>query len=236
MKLIIVILLACWVNVSLADWPSLPSPRGAKVEGIGENVRLNGVPMRMHRVLSQSGAEEMLGFYRDALGDEHKEVRVRRKRADGSYFYTQVLSTLKDEYLISIRVTQLGPELTETLVAMSDGRPSESTRGLPLGFSLPAETRVLSDMESVDAGKHSRQLVFSNAHAMQVNEHFLIDMLRAKGYRMQPNLRQKTEHGVSLMFAGEGREAMVVLNRLKSKTSVVMTTISSQKLSEHWVK
>ncbi len=234
MKLLIGILFASCVSVAWADWPKLPFPRGAKVEGVGENVRLNGVPMRMYRVLSQDSTEVVLDFYRTALGEEYKEVQIRRKLATGDYFYTKILSQLKDEYLTTVRVNRVGPELTEALVAISDGRAPESTRELPLGFNLPPETEALSDMESVDAGKYSRQLVFRNAHSIQVNEYFLIDMLQAKGYHSQPKLRRATENSVSLMFVGDAREAMVTLNNIKGGTSVVMTTVNSQKFSERW--
>jgi len=225
------IFLAVWVSASWAEWPKLPFPKKAKVEAVGENVRLNGVPMRMHRVLSKGNPEEMLRFYRDALGEDHAEVRVRQKNASGGYSYTKVLSQLKDGYFITVRVTRVASDVVETLLAVSDGRPSQSTRGLPLGFSLPSGSKVISDMESVDAGKNSRQLVFNNAHSMQANENLVIDLLRSKGYRLQANLTKHTDKGLTMMFVGDGREAMVVLSRLERKTSVVMTTISSLELA-----
>jgi len=85
-------------------------------------------------------------------------------------------------------------------------------------------------MESVDAGKNSRQLVFSNEASLQANENFMIDLLRNKGYELQPTLTQSAESSLRMMFAGKEREAMVVVQRVENKTSVVMTTISSQKL------
>jgi hypothetical protein len=226
MKSLIGLILACWVSVSWADWPVLPVPKGAKVEAVGENVRLNGVPMRMHRVLSANSPKSVLSFYRDALSGEITETRVSSQYGRG--LKTHILSQLKDGYFISVRVTKVGPKVTEALLAISDGRKSKSTRGLPLGFALPADSNLLSDMESVDAGKNSRQLVFNNQHSIEANKNFVIDVLQSKGYKLQPQYTRKSTGALSMMFEGRSREAMVVVNKVSEmETSVMMTTIWS---------
>lgn len=215
MKLVVGLLMMLLSKVGYADWPSLPFPDGAKVEGIGENVRLNGVPMRMYRVLSDQGVASILSFYRDALGPEHAEASVHQ---------VSILSQMQGAYFISVRVKQAGPKVTETLLAIShdDGRQQA---GLPLGFTLPAGSELLSDMESTDNGKHARQLIFTNHLSMDANSDFMQAMLKEKGYRLQPTYTRDQAERLSMMFDGKEREAIVVLTRIGQKTNVVMTTI-----------
>jgi hypothetical protein len=215
MKLVIGLLLMLLPIFSYADWPSLPFPDGAKVEGVGEDVRLNGVPMRMYRVLSDEGVANILSFYRDALGPDHAEASVHQ---------VSILSQMQGEYFISVRVKQAGPNVTETLLAISHADGRQQT-GLPLGFTLPAGSELLSDMESTDNGKHARQLIFTNHLSMDANSDFMQAMLKEKGYRLQPTYTKDQTERLSMMFDGKEREAIVVLTRIGQKTNIVMTTI-----------
>lgn len=215
MKLVVALLLMLLPLFGYADWPSLPFPDGAEVESVGENVRLNGVPMRMYRVLSDDGVASILSFYRDALGPNHAEARVHQ---------VSILSQMQGDYFISVRVKQAGSNSTETLLAIShdDGRQQ---KGLPLGFTLPAGSELLSDMESTDNGKLARQLIFTNHLSMDANSDFMQAMLQEKGYRLQPTYTQNETDRLTMMFDGKEREALVVLTRIGQKTNVVMTTI-----------
>lgn len=215
MKLVVGLLLMLLSTLGYADWPSLSFPDGAKVEGIGENVRLNGVPMRMYRVLSDEDVATILSFYRDALGPDHAEASVHQ---------VSILSQVQGEYFISVRVKQAGPKVTETLLAISHDDGRQQT-GLPLGFTLPANSEMLSDMESTDNGKHARQLIFTNHLSMDSNSDFMQAMLQEKGYRLQPTFTQNQPDRLTMMFDGKEREALVVLTRIGQKTNVVMTTI-----------
>lgn len=213
------VILLLSTTFSYAEWPSLPFPSDAKVEAIGNNVRLNGVPMRMYRLLSRQNVEGMMDFYRGALGLDYVEAKVHR---------VKMLSQMRGDYFITVRVVPLETNMTETLIAISDGSASQSNQDMPLGFVLPAGSILLSDMESLDIGKSSRQLIFNNQHSMQANQDFLVAALQAKGYKLQTQYTQQKTNSLSLMFDGYQREAMVVVTRDAEKTNVVMTTIRTQ--------
>ena len=51
-----------------SPWPELMHPRDARIEPIGEQVRLNGVPMRIARVLSPAPTAVVLSHYQQVLG------------------------------------------------------------------------------------------------------------------------------------------------------------------------
>ena len=199
-----------------AGWPEVPSPRNAKVEQIGEQVRLNGVPMRMQRVLSDDKPKAVIQFYRAALDPKY----IEQKLPDGILF-----AQGRGDYFVTVRVKVLGPSFTETLVSVSDARGAENAANRPLGFPIPAETQVLSDMESTDAGKVSRQLVLMNNHSIDANVVSITKALRERGYKPQSGDTQNLESGRVLMFGGANREARLVVVRKDGVSNVVLTTV-----------
>jgi hypothetical protein len=204
--------------IAFAAWPEIPAPRGARVESIGEHVRLNGIPMRMHRVLAGQRPEAVLAFYRDTLGTRHAEQRL----SDG-----HILSQERGDYFITVRIKALAANLTEVLVSASDMLEAKRAANRPLGFNLPAESEVLSDMESTDAGKRSRQLVINNSHTLPANLQSFTRELAARGLRPDgPPLRQ-TEAEHAQLFKGDQGEAQLTLMRKNGQTSIVLTTINN---------
>lgn len=204
---------------SWANWPEVPAPGNSKIERIGDEVRLNGVPMRMQRVLSKGRLQEVIDFYRGALGPKHAEEKI-----PGGLLLAQG----QGDYFVTIRVRRLSPSITETLVSVSDARRAREAANRPLGFPIPTDTQVLSDMESVDAGKSSRHLVLINNHSVDSNVNFITGTLQARGYAMQTADTQKLATGRVLMFGGANREARLVVMRKDGSSKVVLTTVQTQ--------
>lgn len=203
---------------SWASWPEVPAPGNSKIERIGEEVRLNGVPMRMQRVLSKGKPREVIDFYRGALGPRHAEEKI-----PGGLLLAQG----QGDFFVTIRVRALSPMLTETLVSVSDARRAREAANRPLGFSIPADTQVLSDMESIDAGKTSRHLVLTNSHSVDSNINFLSGTLHARGYTLQTGETQHLASGRVLMFGGANREARLVVIRKDGASNIELTTIQT---------
>jgi hypothetical protein len=201
-----------------ADWPRLQFPDGAKVVTIGEQVRLNGMPMKMYQVFNSKNLEMTTQFYKAALGSKYAKTKVA---------HGLVLSQLKANHLITIRITPLNPSLTEVLVSIGDLKAANDNRGRPLGVGLPMDSRVASDMESIDQGKNSRQLVYINRHPLDFNASFLINMLSMKGYQLEPIRSSSTLDSKTLSFEGEKKEASAVIINQNGVSSVVLTTIQT---------
>ena len=199
-----------------AGWPELPLPPGSRAESIGEQIRLNGVPVRMLRVLSDDKPKAVIQFYREALGAR----RAEEKLPDGLLF-----AQGRGDYFLTVRVKALGPSFTETLVSVSDARGAKNAANRPLGFPLPADTQVLSDMESTDAGKVSRQLVFMNPHSIDANIVSITKVLQERGYKPESGDTQNLKSGRVLMFGGANRDARLLVIRRDGISNVVLTTV-----------
>lgn len=217
-RILAALALLAWAAPSVASWPDIPFPADAKIESLGNDVRLNGIPMRMHRLLSKAKSEQIAQFYRAALGSGYFERDLL-----GDRLFAKGLG----DYFLTVRVKQLGANLTETLVSVSDARAARGAASRPLGIELPASTQVLSDMESIDAGKASRQLVLSNKHSIEANVEFFVDVLRAGGYKQEQSGGHKNVSSQSLLFKGAQREARLIVSRNESGSSVVLTTLQT---------
>lgn len=211
----IVLMVPLW---AVAAWPQLPLPANARMEPVGTQVRLNGIPMRIQRVLVRQEPEVLIRHYRDVLGPRHAVERLQDRL---------ILSQGRDDYFVTISIRALRSGETEALVSVADVRAARQAAGRPLGVRLPADSAVLSDMESVDAGKRSRQLVLSNAHAIPANLDALSRELAARG--MQPDgppLRQRASEHVQF-FKGDKREAQLTLVRRAGETGIVLTMVEA---------
>ncbi len=215
-----VTLLGCLLPWSaMAEWPEIPFPEGARVEAIGEQVRLNGVPMRMFQVQLKQDTEQSIHFYRDRLGPKLAEQPLMGGES--------ILSQARGDYFITLRIRPVAGNASMALVSISDVRAAKEMVNRPLGFNLPAESRVLSDMESTDAGKRSRQLVFNNRLDLDTNRDSLVRELLARGYRPDNIPSQKKPDAEVWYFQGDKREAQLTLVRRNGLTQSVLTTIQT---------
>lgn len=207
-----------WPLLAFADWPQLPLPQHANVESIGERVVLNGVPMQMHRILSHQNPKHLQQFYQRYLGPNHTLTAV-----DSGV----ILAQGRGQHFITIRITPLGNGISETLTTVSDVAAARANQARPLGISLPAQSKVLSDMESFDQGKTARQLVYQNQHSIDSNINHLVDVLKQRGYQLQPTNAQHAGRN-TLLFAGNKREARLVVMPSEQGSNVVLTMEQSQ--------
>ena len=214
------LLMSClWPLLAFADWPQLPLPQHANVESIGERVVLNGVPMQMHRIVSQQNPKHLQQFYQRYLGPNHTLTAV-----DSGV----ILAQGRGQHFITIRITPLGNGISETLTTVSDVAAARANQGRPLGINLPAQSKVLSDMESFDQGKTARQLVYQNQHSIDSNINHLVDVLKQRGYQLQHPTSAYGANRNMRQFTGNKREARLVVMPSEQGSNVVLTMEQSQ--------
>jgi hypothetical protein len=212
------ILLLAWALALPAwgAWPEMPRPAHARVESLGDQIRMNGVPMRMYRVTVPQGAEGLVGFYRDWLGP---------KRAETELLGDTVLSQGRGTHFITVRVHALARDRAVALVSISDASAGrQGTAGS--GIRLPAGTALLSDMESVDGGRSARHLVGQNQMDLRTNLNALEKELTRRGYRPEEQEYQGAEASLVRLYRGDRREARLVLTRRDATTFIELTTLN----------
>ena len=217
---LLVLLAAVAPSAALADaWPALTHPQDARIEPVGERVRVNGVPMRLTRVITALPTEAATAHYRGTLGTPVAHAQTG---------HTQVLTQARGDFFITVSITPLADGRSEALTAVADSRAAREAAGRPFGLTLPAGSELLSDMESIDGGLASRQLVLVNPHSLRTNLDRLSASLAARGLRPDGPPLADRDDALAQAFSGAAGEAQLVLVRRDGATSAVLTLLSRQ--------
>lgn len=200
-------------------WPLLAHPHDAQVESIGERVRLNGVPMHLTRVITTLPTEAATAHYRGALGTPVAHAQTGD---------TQVLTQARGDFFITVSIAPLPDGRSEVLSSVADSGAAREAVGRPAGLTLPAGSELLSDMESIDGGLASRQLVLINLHSLRTNLDRLSASLAARGLRPDGPPLADRDDALAQAFSGAAGEAQLVLLRRDGTTSAVLTLLSRQ--------
>lgn len=208
----------CLLMVSVAahasPWPSVQHPPDALVEVIGEQIRLNGIPMHMARIRSGSAPVDMLDHYREALGKPVAHAQVAG---------THVLSQRRGDHFITVSINATEDGQSEALLSIVDMPAARQAADRPLGFRLPAGSELLSDLESVDGQISARQLVLENAHTLRTNLEQLSRSLADRGLTPDGPPLAVDDTAIVQGFHGPTGEARLVLVRHDGSTRAVLT-------------
>ena len=144
------------INSAVADepWPEIPAPPKAKLEWVGDNMRVNGVPTRIMQFQSKAARAEIIEYYRSYwTGGYPIKPAIKPLSADAT-----VISQRHGPYFMTIKVQDAANGASKGLISVAriaGARVSLDPGDLPL---IPG-AHVVSVVESDDPGKHSREVV-----------------------------------------------------------------------------
>lgn len=192
------------------------APRGALIETLGAQLRLNGHPAQMQRLDIPASFDQALAHYRAALGAR----RVENRQHDW-----QVLGRVRDGEVLTLRLRAAGADRTEGWLLAT--RPDPAVREIPqFGFALPAGSVALSASESVDRRRRARMLMIENGHSPQTNREFIEQMLRQRGYQ-RATTSSAAADGQLLLFHRGQDDVMVGIHRQSATRSTVVINATS---------
>ncbi|WP_265285044.1 hypothetical protein [Verminephrobacter aporrectodeae] len=211
-----------------APWPEVALPAQAQSYGVGQQLGINGLPMRLTGFATEAAPEQTAAWFRRTLGQPLVETRLGRKqilgRAEGGYYLTVQIEPGSDGRGSRgmVAVTQL------------PSAPQPQTRETVAHWRrlLPAGTQVTSHLQTQDNGRFATHLVALNRHGEQLNAQRLGAALREQGYVLERSITTDTIAGLSeqaagltLLFRGPGKEAMATITRgAQGQTSIVLLT------------
>lgn len=201
-------------------WPELGHPRDARIEPIGDRLRLNGIPLHVTRVLAPAPPAAVLAHYRQALGGPVAHSQIGR---------AQVLAQARGDFFVTVTIEPRDDGRSEALVSIADSRAAREAAGRALGLTLPAGSELLSDMESFDAGLASRQLVLVNSHSVHANQTRLSATLAERGLIADGPPLARSDDTLVQSFSGPSGAAQLVLVRCDGTTHAVLTLLSDRR-------
>lgn len=232
---IALVLLACVSTArgESADWPAFQVPPSATVFDVGAEVALNGVPTRMIGFFSAEPPEKLIEWYgTDARGEWVQDAVGQ----------TKILGHAMKHYYLTVQFTPV-PGGTRGVASVADFQSARAKQQRAADAArwwlnrLPADTKVVTQIDSEDGGQSSLYLLMVNRNGLQTNiDHVRRAMLddglkpfKAKGPEQgakEANTAAATK-SAALYFKGSGKDAVAVITRADDGwTGVVINRVS----------
>lgn len=214
--------------------PTVTTPKGVTTFDIGQQVNINGLPMRMTGFVSAVDPQEVAERFRTSLGKPLVENIVAGKL---------VLARMEGNFFISVQIEQAGAgargviAITD-LKAAADNKENAKDKSQRWLAAFPSGSRLVSNMESQDAGKLSRHLVVSNTHDESLNRERLIGVMRDQGLALEreaaadphpgSGMSATIDNGRVLFFKGSGKDAMATISRDRDRQTTIVLNIVTE--------
>jgi hypothetical protein len=200
--------LAAWaLGLHAEPWPQIETPVGARVQTVAGEVVLNGRLARVFRFEVQGSEKELLAFFRDQFG--------ARKVVENRVTRDPVIATRQGDHFITVQLHPLdssrmqGTVMTTLLASKPLSNPvSADTRRM-----LPPDTRVVSTMQSDEAGRRSVMLVAVNENSVSVNRDHVLQAMAQRGFRLlrEDAPRERQDRSLSLVLSSPTEDAEVTI-------------------------
>lgn len=236
------LILACVVHAhSVANeknWPKLTLPKEVSGFEVARETTVNGIPMRLQGFTSDLPPSKTAQAFRRIMGEQIVENQLGGKL---------ILGRAQGNHYLSVQIEAAYPG-SRGIVAVSDLKTayerreeSETIRANYLR-KLPAGSRLVSYMSSIDGNKSSQHIVVMNLHGERLNAETLKSVFSNEGLMLErenesePDLASRsfgaTRNGLVQFYKGQGKEAMATIFRDASGQTTTVLTITTQ-LRDH---
>jgi hypothetical protein len=205
-----------------AAWPELEAPPQAQVEWVGEDMRLNGVAMKVQRFEVDAGVRAVIAFYRERWGS-----RAERRSIENELGRWTVIGKEQNGYYLTVQVRPLGPGRSEGLLAVSELPKLRATPNPGADFPKLGGTQMISELESNDQGKRARTLMMRNDFSVQSNVDFYQGALAADGWEQAAGFGGATPDGAGQSWAWRraGEELQLAVSRDRQGATIVVNIV-----------
>lgn len=215
------------------NWPVIILPKDVQAFDIGQQVAVNGMPMRAQGFVSSAKPAQLVEQFRQSLGKPLVENTIGSKlilgRAQGEHYLTVQIEPAGMGSRGVVAVTHLK--------AAYDAQADNQASAERLLSRLPSGSRLLSQMASQDGGKLSRHLIIINSHSEALNRDRLKSLMAEDGFVFEregtadnqaaAKLPEGLAKSKTLFFKAAGKEAMATIHRdSEGRTAIVVNTIT----------
>ena len=158
-------------------WPEMPLPPHSKVAWVGDNMKVNGIPMRIAQFESTVSRTEIVAYYTAHWSQGYQTKPSVRPMGD-----VTVVGQAHGPYYMTVKVGDRPHDGSAGFISVSQvlgNKIERSAGGLPL---MPG-AKILSVVESSDPGKVSRELVIAQDAGADSARHYYEGALENAGWR-----------------------------------------------------
>jgi hypothetical protein len=167
-------------------WPEFPDPPKAKIEWVSNDMRVNGLPMKVLHFNSQVGKAEIVAYYQAHwnIADKSLNLPADAKGAMVSQMGKDtVIGRMHGPFYMSVKVKDQGlsgSQGTMTTSMILGVKPEIDPKGVP----APSDAKAISVIESADFGKQSKQVLFvSRSSVSSIKSYYQLN-LPVSGWRL----------------------------------------------------
>ena len=215
--------LLCPATALATDWPSIEAPPKATVQWVGQNMKLNGVPLRIQQFSSNVSMNEVISYYRAIWGS-----RADKKSVENALGKGQVIGKQQGDYYLSVQVTPAGLTKCTGYLTVSMLPGSQRIVMNSDQFPLMSGSNIHSELESNDPGQKAKTLTLLNTYSVASNADFYKERLTAQGWQLDPHYGGSQQDGkaYAMFFRRGNTEATVIISKATAGTFTVANIVT----------
>ncbi len=203
-------------------WPEIEPPPQSHVVWVGQDMKINGVPLRVQQFDSSLAADDVLTFYRAHWGSRQERKSVENKRGDFS-----VIGRKEGDYYLTVEVKNSARSGSEGFLSVSRlpgvDKPDMSPGELPMNSG----SKVLWVMDSSDAGKSSKQVTLFNRDSVKSNVLYYDNALLTRGWTKKQESSAKNVPDESTLTSYAKDKEELTLEIIRKQGSVATLVVSN---------
>jgi hypothetical protein len=194
----IVVCLLCFVDETYAYGISdVEEPPGASsVTYVGDLVQ-NGLPMQIKQFKSNSSVSEILAFYKQRWSDSanrQDNVPAYIEKKVGEW---QVLSKMESTNSVVVQLKQTPEGQAEGFISVTDLSRAEGPNEWSNEFPRMHGSKLISNTESQDKGRHAYTLILINDYSVAENRDYYQANMDSQGWSYS---RGGMKDNISMMY------------------------------------
>lgn len=217
-------------NRTVTPWPLIPDPPRSQVQVVSEDMRANGVPMKIWLFKSAVSLEEVQAFFlahwnqaeapkAGGAGAKRPGAVVKKVGAN-----EVVVASIHGPFYMTVKIKRLPLGASSGHLAVSNF--GEADPGMNVsGLVLPGGARAFSVVESADQGKVSKLAMLMTKESPQAVQDFYTRTLPANGWvlldRHASAQLQNGQAGSALFFSKKASQLSVLIASLSKSDSTV---------------
>jgi len=201
-----------------AGWQDTPD--SLRLQAVGEDLRLNGTPMKIKAFTADLPMESVLNQVQDNWQKQTERNPVTRTK---NASWTVLNQTIGNQHR-SFQIREISGAKVEGYVALTS--PQQTTEP-KLAVRLPADVQTVSIIDSSDAGKVSQQVIAVSPRSIDASVSALEASLKAAGW--ERHVLKKSATLTTFSANRNGQEFDASLSAQKAGTLLMMNTIVQSK-------
>jgi hypothetical protein len=197
-----------------AGW--IDTPDSIALQNVGDEIRLNGTPMKIRSFTSNQPLEQVIKQFQDNWESGNKVDKVSLTKMNE---WTVLNQTIGEGHR-SVQAKESGNGLVEGYVALTSPL---RTREPKLKIRMPSDVKILSVVESAEQGRSSQQVTAVSDRSMDGAANSIEGALRQAGWSVRP--RQKKPNATRISADKSEQEFDAIVSPANTGAMLMMNTV-----------